>query len=181
MKYQSPALSTKLRKRRGFTLLETSLAISVVLGLSVALVSMLQQHVTFMGLVQRQSFLASEAPQIGNLVGRLFGSADHFFVYSNRDDALAGADPVLVDGEAVRLFIQGVDGETTEIWVTVESSTVGTDKILRCYSILPGKTEKSWTVREGLAGAAFHCNQGVLGVTLQGPTGEEISYYGGSR
>ncbi|HSJ04236.1 MAG TPA: hypothetical protein VK956_17350 [Verrucomicrobium sp.] len=179
MKLPPPALLKKARRRGGFTIVEASLAISVILGLSLTMISMLQQHVMFMGLIQRQSFLTSEAPQIGNLVGRIFGSADHYFVYSSRDAALGGAAPVLVNGGAVRLYCQGVDGKTTELWITVE--TVGTAKVLRCHSTLPDGSQQAWTVCEGLGGATFRCDQGVLGVTLQGPNGEEISYYGGSR
>lgn len=174
--------STKRKRslwRGGFTLLEVSTAVSVTLGLSMALVSMLQQHITFMGWMQQQSFLTTEAPQIGNLVGRIFGSADHYFVYTDRDSAIGGAAPVLSGGGAVRLFVESVNGDTTELWVTVE--TVGTNKELRCHSQLPDGTQQSWTICRGLGSATFHCNTGVLGVTLIGPNAEEISYYGGSR
>jgi hypothetical protein len=179
MKLPSSVLFKKSRKRGGFTLVETSLAISLLLGLSLTMISMLQQHVTFMGLIQRQSFLTTEAPQIGNLVGRLFGSADHYFVYSSRAAGLGGAAPVLTNGGAVRLYCESVNGETTEIWITVEPS--GSETILRCHSLLPNGSEQAWTVCRGLGGASFRCDQGVLGITLNGPNGEQISYYGGSR
>lgn len=155
------------------------MGVSITLALSLALIAMLQQHITLMGWLQKQSFLTTDAPQIGNLVGRIFGSADHYFVYSSRDAAIGGANPILVDGGAVRLYSQAANGEITELWIAVE--TVGTSKVLRCYSDLPNGTKTSWIVCEGLGGASFHCNTGVLGVTLTGPSGEEITYYGGSR
>jgi hypothetical protein len=63
MNLPTPALlKKKVRCRGGFTIVEASLAISVILGLSLTMISMLQQHVTLMGLIQRQSFLTSEAP-----------------------------------------------------------------------------------------------------------------------
>jgi hypothetical protein len=156
------------------------MGVSITLALSVALIALLQQHITLMGWLQKQSFLTTEAPQIGNLVGRIFGSADHYFVYTSRDAAIGGgASPVLVDGGAVRLFSQAANGEITELWVTVE--TVGGTKVLKCYSELPNGTQTEWTVCEGLGGATFHCNTGVLGVTLTGPNQEEFTYYGGSR
>lgn len=166
-------------RRGGFTLLETSMGVSITLALSMALIAMLQQHITLMGWLQKQSFLTTEAPQIGNLVGRIFGSADHYFVYSSRDAANAGSAPVLANGGAVRLFSQAANGEITELWVTAE--TVGGNKVLRCYSKLPNGTENSWTVCEGLGNATFHCNTGVLGVTIDGPNQEQVTYYGGSR
>lgn len=152
---------------------------SVLLGLGVALVVMLQQHVSFMDFARQQSFLTSEAPQAGNLLGRLFGSADHYFVYESRPAALAGAAPVLVNGRAVRLYFEESTGGTREHWIAAE--TVGTATELRCYSTGLDGTEFSWTVCRGLAGATFRCDEGILGVTLQGPRGEEISYYGGAR
>jgi hypothetical protein len=179
MRFSSSAWLKKSRSRGGFTLVETSLAISVLLGLSLTMVSMLQQHVTFMALIQRQSFLTTEAPQIGNLVGRLFGSADHYFVYADRAAGLGGAAPVLVGGRAVRLFTQSTSGGTTEIWIEVQGT--GTDQSLHCHSLLPDGTSNTWRVCQGLAGASFRCDEGVLGITLTGPNGELISYYGGSR
>ncbi|QIF04777.1 hypothetical protein [Roseimicrobium sp. ORNL1] len=176
---QRPLSWRKSLRRGGFTLLETSMGVSITLALSVALIAMLQQHITLMGWLQKQSFLTTEAPQIGNLVGRIFGSADHYFVYSSRDAALGGAAPVLVNGGAVRLFSQAANGDITELWVEVQ--TVAGTKVLKCYGKLPNGTESQWTVCEGLGNATFHCNTGVLGVTLTGPNQEEVTYYGGSR
>lgn len=178
MKLIRPKTWKKSLRRAGFTLLETTMGISVTLGLSMVMFTILQQHITFTGWIQQQSFLTTEAPQIGNLVGRIFGAADHYFIYSNRTAALGGAAPVLTGGEAVRLYVESVNGDTTEIWITVE--TVGTERVLRCYSE-PNGVPQSWTVADGLGNASFDCSTGVLGVKLTGPNGEEISYYGGSR
>lgn len=155
------------------------MGVSITLALSMALIAMLQQHITLMGWLQQQSFLTTEAPQIGNLVGRIFGSADHYFVYANRQAALGGASPVLSNGGAVRLFSQAANGEITELWVTV--ATVNGSQALQCHSTLPNGTQTTWTVCEGIGGATFHCNTGVLGVTITGPNQEQVTYYGGSR
>lgn len=155
------------------------MALSIMLVLGMSLVALLQQHVSFMSLFRKQSFLTSEAPQTGNLVGRLFSKADHYFVYPSRAEALAGSAPVLVGGKAVRLFYTGVNGEILEHWISAETS--GSETVLRCYSHRPNGTQTSWKICGGLAGASFRCDEGVLGVLLQGPGGEEISYYGESR
>ncbi|WP_113961982.1 hypothetical protein [Roseimicrobium gellanilyticum] len=170
----------KSSRRGGFTLLETSLGISVTLALSMVMFAMLQQHVIFTGWLQKQSFLTTEAPQIGNLVGRIFGAADHYFVYANRDSAIGGAAPILSGGQAVRLFYDSASGNTTEIWITVDTVAATGKRALRCYSSPNGVTQ-SWTICDGLTAASFDCSSGVLGVQLTGPNQEEITYYGGSR
>ncbi len=100
-----PLHRTRLN-RRGFTLMEVSTAMGLMVMLSGALVVMLQQHLSFMGMAQRQSFLAQEAPQIGNILGRIFQQADHFFIYTSRESALNGGTPVIENGNVVRLFFK---------------------------------------------------------------------------
>ncbi|HSJ04068.1 MAG: hypothetical protein ACAI34_02170 [Verrucomicrobium sp.] len=167
------------RAAGGFTLVETSVALTVMVALGVAMLLMLQQHIAFMNLTRQQGFLTSDAPHVGHLVGRLFGKADHFFVYNSRAAALAGAAPILVNGSAARLFFEAANGETREQWITAEPAAGGT--ALVCRSARLDGTEFSWTVCSGLAGASFHSLEGVLGVTLNGANGEVISYYGGSQ
>ena len=65
------AVQPRRTRRAGFTLMELSTAMGLMLILGSSLVVMLQQHVTLMSLAQRQSFLADEAPKIGNLIGRM--------------------------------------------------------------------------------------------------------------
>lgn len=167
------------RRSGGFTLLETSAAMSVMLALGVAMLVMLQQHISFMDLTRQQSFLTNDAPQVGHLVGRLFAKADHFFVYESRAAAASGASPVLSNGRAARLFYVTADGRTREQWLVAE--TVNGRTALVCRTPRADGTEFAWTVCTGLGGAVFQCEEGVLGVTLNGANGEQISYYGGSQ
>jgi hypothetical protein len=165
--------------RAGFSLLETSIAISISLVLAVTLVVMLQQHLSFMAVAQRQSFLADEAPKIGNLLGRILNQTDSYFVYENRDSALAGASPVLSNGEAVRLFFKSAAQQTVERMITVEDAGDGT--ALRFYATQPDGTQTAWTICDRLQGASFRADEGILNMTLVGPNGEEITYCGGAR
>ncbi|WP_009958476.1 hypothetical protein [Verrucomicrobium spinosum] len=167
------------RSTAGFSLLETSAAMGILLALALAMLAMLQQHIVFMNLARQQGFLTTDAPQVGNLVGRLFAKADHYFVYENRAGALAGAPAVLSNGKAARLFFEAANGETREQWITAETS--GGSTSLVCRSRRADGSEFSWNICTGLAGANFRCDEGVLGVTLKGAGGEEISYYGGSQ
>ena len=151
----------------------------LMLMLSTALVVMLQQHLTFMTLAQRQSFLAEEAPKIGSILGRIFQQADHFFVYTDRQGAEAAEAPVLMDGGAVRLFFKTTGQTMVERIIAAEPDANGTS--LRFYARHLDGTITSWLICQGLQSAAFHADEGILIATLTGPNGEEISYCGGSR
>ncbi len=164
---------------RGFTLMEISTAMGLMVMLSGALVVMLQQHLSFMGMAQRQSFLAQEAPQIGNILGRIFQQADHYFVYANRESAIGGGTPQIQNGSAVRLFFKTAAQTTQERLIAAETSNGNTS--LRFYTPQPDGTESSWLICQGLQGATFNANEGILTVTLTGPNGEEITYCGGAR
>jgi prepilin-type N-terminal cleavage/methylation domain-containing protein len=169
-----------LRPRRsGFSLLELSTAMSLMLILGSSLVVMLQQHVTFMNLAQRQSFLASEAPKIGNLIGRIFNQADHYFIYATHDDALAGAAPVLAGGRAVRLFFRSADQTTESRVISAQPVTGGV--ALRFHHNLPAGGTFAWDISSLLQDATFAADQGILTLTLFGPNGEQITYGGGAR
>lgn len=165
--------------RQGFTLMEVSTAMGLMVMLSGALVVMLQQHLGFMGMAQRQTFLAKEAPQIGNILGRIFQQADHYFIYADRASAGGGVTPVIQNGGAVRLFFKTASQTTQERLIAAEADSSGTS--LRFYTPQPDGTETSWLICQGLQGAAFNANEGILTVTLNGPNGELITYCGGAR
>jgi hypothetical protein len=171
-------ISTR-RRRRGFTLLETSTALFVMIVLGIALVTMIQQHTVFLKFFRQQTFLTTEAPTIGNLLGRILNEADHYFVYSSKDEALAGGVPVLSNGSAVRLFFKTPTQETEERLIVVE--TVGAGKALKFYGWQLDGTATSWTISNKISNASFLSNQGILNITLHGPNGEEITYGGGAR
>lgn len=178
MRQRCPRSNT-LRTAAGFTLVELSVAISLMLMLSSILVVMLQQHLTFMEMAKRQTFLTNEAPSIGALLGRIINQADHYFVYANHDSARAGSQPIMSNGKAVRLFFRAADQTTRERLVAVETS--GGITRLKFYTIQPSGSETSWVVSDKLADASFSADQGILNATLYGPYGEEITYSGGSR
>ena len=173
--------SSRLGRRMadGYTLMEVSTAMALMLILGTSLVVMLQQHVTFMRLAQRQSFLSSEAPKIGNLVARIVAQADHYLVYPTHDAAVAGNAPVTAGGRAVRLFFRGADQSTETRILSVQSVTNGAD--LRFHHTLADGGMTSWSVSDRLADATFASDQGILPVTLAGPNGEIITYGGGAR
>lgn len=172
--------SSKDLKRTGFTLIEVSTAMSLMVILSGVLVMMLQQHLSFMSMTAKQSFLVQQAPQIGNILGRIFQQADHYFVYGSRDAALEGADPIIQNGRAVCLFFKTAIQTTQERMIAAELTDDGRTS-LRFYAPQPDGTETSWTICRNLQGASFSADEGILKVTLIGPNGEEITYCGSPR
>jgi hypothetical protein len=167
------------RRRAGFTLLEASTAMFVLVGLGVALVVMLQQHITFVRFFKQQTFLTSEAPAIGNLLGRILNGADHYFVYASKDQAMSGGLPILTSGKAVRLFYKTPTQETEERLVVVE--TLSGKNALRFYGWQQDGTPTSWTISDKIADAEFLSTQGILSMTLEGPNGEEVTFGGGAK
>lgn len=167
------------RRKAGFTLLEMSTAMSLLVVLGVALVGLVQQQTQFLKLFRQQSFLAAEAPQIGNLLGRILNEADHYFVYATKDDALGGGVPVLTAGRAVRLFFKTPTQETEERLIVVETTAGVT--ALKFFGWQPDGTLTSWTISSKIQDAEFLSAQGILNMTLEGPNGEEVTYGGGAR
>lgn len=173
------AVQPRRTRRAGFTLMELSTAMGLMLILGSSLVVMLQQHVTLMSLAQRQSFLADEAPKIGNLIGRIFSQADHYLVYETHDAAVAGAAPVLAGGRAVRLLFRAADQTTQTRIISTQAIAGGVD--LRFFHTLADGSQTSWSICDRLSDATFAADQGILTVTLSGPNGEQITYGGGAQ
>ena len=167
------------RFQSGFTLLEMSTAFGILMVIGVAILGMLQQHAKFLEMFRRQSFLAAEAPKIGNLLARILNEADYYFVYANKDEALASGQPTLAPGRAVKLYFKSPNQENVERMIVAEDTAKGT--ALRFYSWKEDGSESAWTIATRLGGASFQSDQGILNMTLQGPNGELVTYGGGVR
>jgi prepilin-type N-terminal cleavage/methylation domain-containing protein len=167
------------RRNAGFTLMEMSVVMSLLVVLGVALVTLVTQHLQFVKVFRQQSFLATEAPQIGNLLGRILNEADHYFVYATKADALGGSAPIMTSGHALRLFFKTPTQETEERLIAVE--TAGSVTSLKFYGWLADGTPTSWTITSKIHDAEFLSSQGILNMTLEGPNGEEVTYGGGAR
>lgn len=167
------------RTQSGFTLLEMSTAMGILMVLSTTLVAMMQQHVLFMQMCQRQSFLTSEAPKVGNLLTRILNNADHYFVYATKDDALGTGPPVLGSGSALKLFFKSAAQTTQTRVLAIEPTATGA--ALKFYTPQPAGGATSWTITSKIAATSFENADGILNITLHGPNGEQITYGGGSR
>jgi prepilin-type N-terminal cleavage/methylation domain-containing protein len=162
----------------GFSLIEMSLAMALIGGLMVALLLMLNLHLTFLGMVRGQDFLLREAPQVGGLLNRLLTQVDHFFIYA---DASAAANPEAVpveEGTAVKLFFRRPGGDTVMRTLVFETGTSRSRGTLRMTS---AENPPGWPVSRAASGVTFLVEDGLLKVRLRGPRGEELTYTGGGR
>jgi hypothetical protein len=162
------------KKRRGFTLIELSVAITMGMAISGMLMAMFNQQLAFLRIFQAQSFLTEEAPMISVYVNRLVGKADRFRLHDNVADALAGvrirttASPVAVlnfrqpDG-TLRATILSFENNALYYYVVPVSGVLGTPQ---------------WAVTKKPTSVLFSMEQGVLRMVLTGPAGEQITYSG---
>jgi hypothetical protein len=173
---------------RAFTLVEMSLAMVLILGLGLALILMLNTHLEFMNWTRRQSFVAKETPRIANLLGRMLNQADHFFIYESQSDLTNPTATPALAGAAVKLFFNQPEGGLAREQHLIFSQADS----LRQLRVLDGQDDSAWTVAagyaavgevpaSGLQSASFSLDQGLLKVTLEGPSGEQVHFYGGGR
>jgi len=171
---------TPLRKtlRRGFTLIE--LTIAMVLGLAIGgmVMALFNQQLAFLRLYQTQNFLTEEAPVISVYVSKLVGKADRFRLHDSVADALAGSNPRLTDSPVVLLNFRQPDGTVRATILSFEDR--GTGPALYYY-VVPSTgllDPPQWFVSNKPSNVWFSMEQGVLRMTLVGPAGEQITYSG---
>jgi len=96
------------RLRRGYTLLELSLAMGIGLRVGGLSLAMLNQQISFLRIFRAQDFLATEAPLINYQMARIVNHADSFRLYRNLDDARNRTSPVLADASVLALPISAI-------------------------------------------------------------------------
>lgn len=166
--------------RKGFTLLEMALAVTMGLGIAAALLNLLQQQVSFTRIVSQFSFLRQEAPQINTLLANIINSADSYRIYGDASNAKAGSNPVQTNGRAIRLRLRNPDGTTSHAIIAFESqqSQNRLNFYYRNYDQATWQSEPNWTISSKPALVNFANSSGILLITMTGPSGEEITYAG---
>lgn len=166
------------RKRRGFTLIELSIAIMLGLATGTMVIALFNQQLAFLKIYQAQNFLTDEAPIISVYVSRLVGKADRFRLHDNVADALSGARPRTIASPVVVLNFRQPDGTMRATILSFENRGAG---LALYYYVVPTSGvlgEPQWTISKKPAGVLFSLDQGVLRMALTGPAGEKITYSG---
>jgi type II secretory pathway pseudopilin PulG len=166
------------RLRRGFTLIELSVAMTMGIMTGSLVVALFNQQLAFLKIYRAQNFLTEEAPIISTYVSRLIGKADRYRLHASVSDALGGINPRLTESPVVVLNFRQPDGTMRSSIVSFEDRGGGPALY---YYIVPttgllGNPE--WAVSKLPSKVTFSVEQGVLRMHLTGPGGEQIIYSG---
>jgi prepilin-type N-terminal cleavage/methylation domain-containing protein len=165
-------------RRRGFTLVELSIAIMIGFVTSSMVLALFNQQLAFLKIYQTQAFLTEEAPVISVYVSRLIGKADRFRLHDNVADALAGVRVRTTASPVVVLNFRQPDGTLRATILSFENRGAG---LALYYYVVPVSGvlgEPQWAVTKKPSNVQFSLVQGVLRMALTGPAGEQITYSG---
>lgn len=170
--------TTFRRIRRGFTLMELSIALMLGLATCTMVLALFNQQLTFLNLFKAQNFLTDEAPIISMHVSRLVGKADRFRLHDSVGDALTGANPRTTASPVVVLNFRQPDGSMRATILSFENRGSGPALY---YYIVPTTGvlgAPQWAITKSPSNVVFSMVQGILRMTLTGPRGEQIIYSG---
>jgi type II secretory pathway pseudopilin PulG len=180
MKTSAPVRTsvTPVKRHRGFTLIELSMAMILGMAVSGMVIAIFNQQLSFLRLYQTQSFLTDEAPVISNYVSKLVGKADRFRLHDSVADALLGRNPRLTSSPVVVLNFRQPDGTVRASILSFENRGAGNALY---YYVVPTNGilgAPQWYVTNKPTNVQFGMLEGVLRMTLTGPAGEQIIYSG---
>jgi hypothetical protein len=170
--------SARLRSRRGYTLVELSLAMTTGLVVATLLLALVNQQIAFLRIFNAQNFLTTEAPVINNYLARVIGSAEGYRLYESVADLVAGEDPVLADAPVIMLRFKEPDGSFRASVLSFENPGTGQGLYYRMVTRAGVLGAPDWALTKRPANVNFAVVQGILRVRITGPNGEEIVYSG---
>jgi prepilin-type N-terminal cleavage/methylation domain-containing protein len=170
--------STPKRARRGFTLIELSVAIMMGLAIGTMVLALFNQQLAFLKIFKAQGFLTEEAPIISTYVSRLIGKADRFRLHDSVADALSGANPRLTESPVVVLNFRQPDGTMRATILSFEDKGSGLALYYYVVPVTGVLGAPLWAVTKAPSEVAFRVDDGVLRMILTGPNLEEIIYSG---
>ena len=164
--------------RRGFTLLELTVAMMVGMTVGATVLAMFNQQVAFLKIFQAQSFLNEEAPLISNHVSKLLLSAERFRLHDSVQDALAGTNPRLTDSPICVLNFRQPDGSVRAGILSFEDRGQGNALYYYVVPVSGVLSEPQWAITTKPTDVRFSVDSGILRIRLTGPAGEELTFCG---
>lgn len=164
--------------RRGYTLIELSVAIACGLMAAALLMALVNQQFTFLRMYADQNFLIREAPLISTHMNRLIGQAERFRLLAKEDDVFVQNLPLIEkDATVLELDFQQPDGSTQRALLAFD---VNQRKLN--YYLVPAAAvalpAPQFVITSEANNVLFAIENGVLRVALTGPKGEVITYSG---
>lgn len=166
--------ASRQRQRRGFTLIELSLAMLIGLMTCATLMTIFQVQLTFLDVMNRQNFLMDEAPMVSLNASKIIGQAERYRMYNTLTNARANANQVAPDAQASVLALQfrRPDGAAQLAYLEFNDAT---DE-LAYYP--DGQDATRWVITRQAANVRFFQQNGVLRMQLTGTNGEQITFAG---
>jgi hypothetical protein len=168
----------KKSTKRGFTLLELTVAIMISMMIGAMVLAMLNQQIAFLKIFRAQSFLNEEAPIISHHVSKLLLNAERFRLHGSLEEALLGEDPRLTDSPVVVLNFRQPDGSMRAGILSFEDR--GEGEALYYYVVpLSGElAQPEWFITDKPTNVVFFVESGIIRTRITGPAGEEIIFSG---
>lgn len=164
--------------RRGFTLIELSIAISMGMVISGMVLALFNLQLAFLKIYEKQNFLSDEAPLISLYVSKILGKADRFRLHDSLGDALADRNPRLTESPVLALVFRELDGRERKTILAFEDRGSGPSLY---YYVVPRElgvlAEPEWAVTKRPSKVEFWMEQGVLRMALEGPLDPKNSDY----
>jgi len=169
--------SRKLRK--GFTILEMTVAMMVGMAVGGTILAMLNQQIAFLRIFRAQSFLNEEAPIISAHISKLLINAERFRLHASVADALSGANPRLTDSPVMVLNYRQPDGSFRAGILSFENRGQGNALFYYVVPVSGVLSTPQWAVTNKPTNVSFFMDSGVVRTRITGPAGEEIIFSGG--
>ncbi|MEK6232423.1 MAG: hypothetical protein N2A42_11280 [Luteolibacter sp.] len=164
--------------RRGFTILELTVAMMVGMTVGATILAMLNQQVAFLKIFKAQSFLNEEAPIISNHISKLLLGAERFRLHATVEDALAGANPRLTDSPVCVLNFRQPDGSVRAGILSFEDRGQGDALYYYLVPLTGTLVAPEWAITTMPTLVTFSVESGIIRTRLTGPAGEELTFSG---
>ncbi|MCW1886607.1 hypothetical protein OKA04_17850 [Luteolibacter flavescens] len=173
------ALFHKRRLRRGYTLVELTLAMSVGIVIAAMVMVLMNQQLAFLKIFRAQSFLVTEAPMLNNYITKIVGNADSYRLYGSIADLKAGRPPVTADATVIMLRFKEPNGTFRASVLSFENPNgAGSGLYYRMVNSSGVLADPSWSLSKSPTNIRFFIEGGILRVRVTGPNGEELIYSG---
>lgn len=166
---------------RGFTLIEMSIGLVLAMAIAGTVVLLLQQHVSFLTILDRFSFLRDDAPATAALLGRIVQQSDAHRVYPSSEAAKARTRATTTGGSAVWLRFRNPGGAPDQAIIAFDRNGDSGSLNFYHHDGTSWATTPSWTISSKPDDVVFENDSGILLITLTGPNGEQITYAGASQ
>jgi hypothetical protein len=170
----------RLRRARGYSLVELTLAMGVGMMVALMLMAIFNQQLAFLKIFSAQSFLTTEAPIINNYMSRVLGSAEGYQLYSSVSAFTSSATPVLADAPVLVLKFKEPSGIFRYSVMSFEDpgSGMGRGLYFRHVTSAGVLGTPEWALTKQPTDVKFSITEGILRARITGPNGEEITYSG---